>query len=70
MAPEQVLKAWFAYGEDAEVAGRDDQAWRSAAELRDFARMPVTDAEERNWRALDPRRLDAEEDDDEGGEGS
>jgi hypothetical protein len=34
--------------------------------LRDFAATPVTDAEERNWRALDPRREvdeDGEEDD-------
>ncbi|MBX6375257.1 MAG: hypothetical protein IRZ13_13620 [Acetobacteraceae bacterium] len=67
MTPEQVLESWFAYGEDAEIAGREDQAWRSAAELRDFARIPVTDAEERNWRALDPRRYagDEEEGDEE-----
>jgi hypothetical protein len=64
MTPDQVLEAWFAYGEDAEIAGSEDQAWRSAAELHDFARTPVYDAEERNWRALDPRR-DAEDDEDE-----
>jgi hypothetical protein len=62
LTPEQVLEAWFAYGEDAEIAGREDQAWRSAAELHDFARMPVYDVEERNWRALDPRRDEGEED--------
>lgn len=58
--PAAVLEAWFAWGEDAEVAAGDDQAWRSAAELDAFARTPVTDAEERDWRALDPRRLEAE----------
>jgi hypothetical protein len=54
--PEQVLGAWFAYGEDAEVQGGAEQAWRSANELKDFAAKPVKDAEERNWRVLDPRR--------------
>jgi hypothetical protein len=58
---EAVLAAWFAFGEDAEVAGGGDQAWKSATELNDFAARPATDAEERNWRALDPRR---DEDDD------
>jgi hypothetical protein len=62
MSPEQVLEAWFAYGEDAEISGNEDQAWRSAAELHDFARMPVYDPDERNWRALDPRRLDEDDD--------
>jgi hypothetical protein len=56
MDAKAVLDAWFAYGEDAEVAGAGDQAWRSAAELHDFAAQPVQDREERNWRILDPRR--------------
>jgi hypothetical protein len=56
MDAKAVLDAWFAYGEDAEVAGAGDQAWRSAAELHDFAARPVQDREERNWRILDPRR--------------
>ena len=62
MAPEAVLAAWFAYGEDAEVAGAGDEAWKSATELHAFAETPLRDAEERNWRVLDPRR---EEDGDE-----
>ena len=61
MSQADVLAAWFAFGEDAEVLGGQEQAWRSAAELNDFAARPVYDAEDRNWRALDPRR-DAEED--------
>lgn len=65
MDPKEVLEAWFAYGEDAEVAGAGDQAWRSAAELHDFAARPVYDAEERNWRVLDPRRYEAGEEEDE-----
>jgi hypothetical protein len=56
MAAEAVLEAWFAYGEDAEVAGAGDDAWASARELKDFAAARPADAEERNWRVLDPRR--------------
>jgi hypothetical protein len=59
---DAVLAAWFAFGEDAEVLGGGEQAWRSAAELNDFAARPAGDAEERNWRALDPRRLEDDED--------
>jgi len=57
MAAEAVLSAWFAFGEDAEVAGAEGAGWTSGAEVRGFAELPVTDAEERNWRAIDPRRL-------------
>ena len=64
MTPEQVIEAWFAYGEDAQVVGAPEEGWRSAAELGDFARRPVHDPEDRNWRALDPRRH-AEGDEDE-----
>ena len=62
MAPADVVAAWFAFGEDAEVMGGAEQAWRSAAELNDFAARPPGDAEERNWRALDPRRDEGDED--------
>ncbi len=64
MTPEQVIEAWFTFGEDAEVTGAAGEAWRSAAELNDFARRPVYDPEERNWRVLDPRR-DAEDEEEE-----
>lgn len=50
-----VLDAWFAWGEDAEVSDAGEAGWRSATELADFAARPAQ-AEERNWRALDPRR--------------
>jgi hypothetical protein len=56
MQPDAVIAAWFAFGEDAEVVGGAEQAWRSAAELTDFAARPPQDAEDRNWRVLDPRR--------------
>jgi len=56
MAAGAVLEAWFAYGEDAEVVGAGDSAWKSATELHAFADARPTDAEERNWRVLDPRR--------------
>ncbi|MDO9710664.1 hypothetical protein [Paracraurococcus lichenis] len=62
MTPADVVQAWFAFGEDAEVLGGAEHAWRSAAELNDFASRPPAESEERNWRALDPRRdEDAEE---------
>jgi hypothetical protein len=50
------LDTWFAFGEDAEVLGAGDDAWVSRSELKDFADTPVRDAEDRNWRVLDPRR--------------
>jgi len=62
LAPDAVLEAWFAYGEDADVTGAGDEAWKSATELHAFAESRAADPEDRNWRALDPRR---EEDDEE-----
>ncbi len=61
MSAEQVLEAWFAFGEDAEVVTQDSQGWNSGSEIRDFAAKPVADPEERNWRVLDPRRHDDDE---------
>ena len=61
MAADAVLEAWFAYGEDAEVVGAGAAAWKSATELHVFAEARPTEAEERNWRVLDPRREDDEE---------
>ncbi len=49
-----VLDDWFAFGEDAEVVDAGEDGWRSGAELASFAAVPAT-AEERDWRALDPR---------------
>ncbi len=62
MSADDVVAAWFAFGEDAEVLGASGEGWRSAAELSDFAARPARDAEDRNWRALDPRRDAAEGD--------
>ncbi|WP_428392400.1 hypothetical protein [Lichenicoccus sp.] len=59
-AAREVLQRWFAFGEDAEVIEADQQGWRSANELDEFASHPAS-ALERDWRALDPR---APEDDD------
>ena len=66
MADRDVLNAWFAFGEDAEVLDGGEGAWRSATELADFAAQPGN-AEDRDWRALDPRSdaPDDDEDDDE-----
>jgi hypothetical protein len=75
MTAEQVLSTWFNFGEDAIIEDAPDStpegAWNSGTEIRDFAAAPLTDREERNWRALDPRRIaeaEAEEEDDDEGE--
>ncbi len=59
LAASAVLQAWFAFGEDAEVVDAGEQGWRSAAELHDFAARSAGE-EERDWRALDPRRDEPE----------
>ena len=64
MDTKQVLDAWFAFGEDAEVVDAGEGGWRSATELSDFVAR-VASADECNWRALDPRQDDDEELDDE-----
>lgn len=56
-----VLDAWFAFGEDAHAVDAGEETWRSASELAEFAARRAT-AEERNWRALDPRLEDEMED--------
>jgi hypothetical protein len=60
MAREEVLRAWFAFGEDAEVIDAGEQGWRSAAELDAFAAHEAGEVE-RDWRVLDPRRDEDEE---------
>jgi hypothetical protein len=60
MTTKEVLEAWFAFGEDAEVIAAGDAGWRSATELGDFVDSPAG-GEDRDWRALDPRRMDADE---------
>jgi hypothetical protein len=65
MDAKAVLDAWFAYGEDAEVLGAGDDAWVSRSELKDFADQPLREGEERNWRILDPRRDEDDEEEDE-----
>ncbi len=57
MNPKDVLEAWFAYGEDAEVMDAGEGGWRSGTELGDFVDRPAGE-EERNWRVLDPRLMD------------
>ena len=55
MTPKEVLELWFAFGEDAEVLDAGEDGWRSANEMHDFAARAAS-GEERDWRALDPRR--------------
>jgi len=58
----KVLELWFLYGENAEVVDAGEGGWQSGTELSDFADHPAGD-EDRDWRALDPRRDDDAEDD-------
>ena len=54
MAPREVLAAWFAFGEDAEVVDAPDDGWKSGNEMADFSER-AAGREERDWRSLDPR---------------
>ena len=65
-APRDVLDAWFAFGEDAEIVDGGDAGWRSGSELADFAGRPASPGE-RDWRTLDPRLDTPPDDDDEAG---
>jgi len=59
-APE-ILANWMAFGEDAVVTDANEGGFLSAPEIGNWAKFKA-DAEERNWRALDPRRIAGGED--------
>ena len=73
LSAREVVEAWFAFGEDAEVleaaadvaigvaVAIDSEAggWSSEGEVAFFAEEPAL-AEERDWRSLDPRRRPSE----------
>lgn len=64
MEAAEVLAAWFAFGEDAQVPAAGEMAWQSATELNDFVARRAK-AIDRDWRALDPRlRATAPDEDD------
>ena len=63
MSAKDVLDAWFAFGEDAIVVDAGEGGWRSAAELGTFVDHRAG-AEDRDWRSIDPRRMDLDDDDD------
>jgi hypothetical protein len=50
----EIIEAWRAFGEDAEVLDAGEGGWQSEGELYAFATNPAPDPE-RDWRALDPR---------------
>jgi hypothetical protein len=62
LSAREVIDAWFAFGEDAEVVDAGEGAWVSGPEIAIFADTP-SDAHDRNWRVLDPRQHEDEEDD-------
>lgn len=64
MSSKDVLEAWFAFGEDAEVLDAGEAGWKSANEIGDFADHRAG-PEERDWRSLDPRQDAYEQDDEE-----
>ena len=41
LTTKEVLEAWFAFGEDAEVVDAGEAGWRSATELGDFVDSPA-----------------------------
>ena len=57
-----VIAAWRAFGEDAEIIAAGEGGWRSESECADFAAEPAS-AEARDWRALDPRRDEGDDED-------
>ena len=61
LSGREVLDAWFAFGEDAEVIDAGEAAWKSATDLAVFAEHSPATAEDRDWRGLDPRRGDDED---------
>ncbi|MCX7380912.1 MAG: hypothetical protein NT133_05715 [Alphaproteobacteria bacterium] len=60
----EVIDAWFAFGEDAEVVDAGEGGWKSGPEIALFADVPA-DRHDRNWRALDPRDDTPDEEDEE-----
>jgi hypothetical protein len=63
MTAHDVLAAWFAFGEDAHaIEAPTEQTWRSATELDQFAANPSGEIE-RDWRSLDPRRPENDDED-------
>ena len=61
MPAGDVLAAWHAYGEDAEVLEAGPAGWRSGDDAQPFAEVRAP-AEERDWRAIDPRLVSFGED--------
>ncbi len=58
---EDVMSAWFAFGEDAEARDATGQGWSSAADVQGFAAKAPRSKAERDWRSLDPRREKGDE---------
>ncbi|GBQ64671.1 hypothetical protein AA103196_0937 [Ameyamaea chiangmaiensis NBRC 103196] len=58
-----VLNAWYAYGEDAEVKDAGENGWQSGSEIAAFVGTVATPME-RDWRSLDPRSEHDDEDED------
>lgn len=64
MTTKDVLETWFAFGEDAEVLDAGENGWKSGPEIAVFAENPAS-RHDRNWRALDPRGDEQDEEDEE-----
>ena len=73
LSSRDVVEAWFSFGEDAEVIeapadvpigaaeaiDSDSGGWSSEGAVAFFAEEPAID-DERDWRAIDPRRRQRE----------
>ena len=62
MTTKEVLEAWFAFGEDAEVIDAGECRLAERHRTRRF-RGQHGRLRGRDWRALDPRRIDVEDED-------
>lgn len=58
-----VMEVWLQFGEDALVVDAGEDGWRSATEIAGFAEHRAR-RPDRDWRALDPRTPDPDDDDD------
>ena len=56
LSPADIVASWMAFGEDAVVLDADEGGFQSAPEIGNWAKFKAN-AEERNWRMLDPRKI-------------
>ncbi len=56
LAAAEIITRWMTFGEDAVVVDAGEGGFLSAPEIGNWAKFKAN-AEERNWRILDPRKI-------------